>query len=479
LRLEICSSPGKVRCRPQGDFEKTSLVEEDEHVLQANQSEVLMQDPLPLLTDLLRPTALETQTEIVVAVVGLGYVGLPTALTIGSSGAHIIGIDLSEARLDAIRQCRVDVTPRDLRVLAGLLDSPGFLLDTDATLIQHADAVIVAVPTPVDKHLEPDLHMLRCACATVVENAQPGQTIIVTSTSYVGTTRDLVVRPLEQRGFRVGEDIFVAFSPERIDPGRTSHRQEDVPRVVGGVTPACTARAAAVVQRCASSVHCMDSAEAAELTKLYENTFRAVNIAFANEMAEVSRALGLDVMQIIEAASTKPYGFMPFYPGPGVGGHCIPCDPHYLLWQLREEHTYLPVIEQAMSANARRPKSVVQRAIELLAEAGCAVRGARVLLVGVSYKPGLEDVRESPALEIIQGLRDRGVNVAFNDSFVSSLQLEDGTVLSSVETGSAAQYDLVVVHTLHPGVDHSWIASCPNVLDASYRLPRELGCASL
>lgn len=260
------------------------------------------------------------------------------------------------------------------------------------------------MPTPVDRHLVPDLGALSAACASVVEHAVPGQLLMLTSTTYVGTTRDLLVEPLTARGFVVGEDIFVAFSPERIDPGNARHTQDTTPRVVGGTGRETTDRAAAVLARTAPSVHVLPSPEAAEMTKLWENTFRAVNIALANEFAENCRTLGIDPIPVIEAAATKPYGFMPFYPGPGVGGHCIPCDPHYLLWQLRAERTASPVIEAAMTAIAGRPGMVVRRVRELLGERGLATVGARVLVVGIAYKPGVADLRESPALEIIEEL---------------------------------------------------------------------------
>jgi nucleotide sugar dehydrogenase len=240
---------------------------------------------------------------------------------------------------------------------------------------------MVCVPTPIDEHLLPDMTLLANACATVVEHAVPGQTLVLTSTTYVGCTHDLLVKPLAERGLIAGTDIFIAFSPERIDPGNVQHAQEDVPRVVGGATKQCTERASALLAEYADHLHRVSSAEAAEMTKLYENTFRAVNIALANEFADISGDLSLDILEVIDAAATKPYGFMPFYPGPGVGGHCIPCDPHYLLWQLRKSRRSAPVIESAMSAVALRPGRVLARAREVLAERGLPMFGAKVLIV--------------------------------------------------------------------------------------------------
>jgi nucleotide sugar dehydrogenase len=405
-----------------------------------------------------------------VAVLGLGYVGLPTALGLTAAGGSVIGIDASKARLAAIRAARVDLLPSDLERLRAALGRAEFRLTSDPSVLRHARAVLICVPTPVDPHLTPDLRPLARACASVVEQAVRGQTIVLTSTTYVGTTRDLLVGPLAARGLAAGEDVFVAFSPERIDPGNAAHPQQSVPRVVGGATRVCSRRAAALLGRVAEVVHEVSSPEAAEMTKLYENTFRAVNIALANELDHVSHALDLEVMEVIAAASTKPYGFMPFYPGPGVGGHCIPCDPHYLLWQLRAKRLASPLIERAMTSIAERPAQVVNRIREVLSDAGRGLRGTRVLVVGVAYKPGVEDLRESSALEILDALRGHGTEVAYHDAFVPWIRLGDGAVLESVADPGGQEWDLVVLHTLHPGVDHGWIAGYANVLDASYRL---------
>ncbi|MFJ4677237.1 nucleotide sugar dehydrogenase [Kitasatospora sp. NPDC088783] len=405
-----------------------------------------------------------------VAVVGLGYVGLPTALALLGAGRPVIGLDVSSARLDAIRSRDVDLLPSDRERLAAAVDDPRFVLTDDPSLLADAAVVIVCVPTPVDAHLVPDLGPLAAACATVVAHAVPGQVLMLTSTTYVGCTRDLVLRPLLTRGFTPGEDIHVAFSPERIDPGNAHHAQDTTPRVVGGVTPRCTDLAAEALLLTAPSVHRVSSPETAEMSKLYENTFRAVNIALANEFADNCRGLGLDPLEVIEAAATKPYGFMPFYPGPGVGGHCIPCDPHYLLWQLRRLRIASPLIDTAMTAIAGRPRQVVQRVRELLGDRGRALTGARVLLVGVSYKPGVADLRESPALEILEELHDLGASIAYHDPLVPTARLHGATV-HTVADPAAEEWDIVVVHTVQPGSDLAWLAEQPAVLDATYRLP--------
>ncbi|MFC5947941.1 nucleotide sugar dehydrogenase [Pseudonocardia lutea] len=406
-----------------------------------------------------------------VAIVGLGYVGLPTALALHTAGQRILGVDVSMDRLAAITAGRVDLLDSDHVRLRDALSGPvdEFALTGDSGRLAEARAVIVCVPTPVDVHLVPDLAILRSACAAVVANAVPGQILILTSTTYVGTTEDLLVRPLLARGLRAGEDLSIAFSPERIDPGNSRHAHEEVPRVVGGTTPSCAARAAEVLGAYAEKVHLVSSTGAAEMTKLLENTFRAVNIALANEIAEISGSLELDVMEVIEAASTKPYGFMPFYPGPGVGGHCIPCDPHYLLWQLRRQRVTSPVIEQAMNGIAGRPGRVADRCLEVLAGRGISLAGARILVLGTAYKPDVEDVRESPALEILALLAERGAVVGYHDALIPELYVEGIGVLKSESDPEAFAPDLVVVHTLHGGEEPEWLDSVPSVLDTTYR----------
>jgi len=412
-----------------------------------------------------------------VAIVGLGYVGLPTALGLHDAGLTVHGIDVSPQRVDAVRAGAVDLLDADRRRLAQALDGDRFHAATDPTPLAQADVVLICVPTPLDHHLTPDLAPLTAACRTVVEHARPGQVLVLTSTSYAGTTRDLLAEPLRARGLVPGEDVFVAFSPERIDPGVAHHTQDTTPRVVGGVTPACTARATAVLRRLSPSIHPVSTPEAAEMTKLYENTFRAVTLALANEFAEICSTLSLDPIEVTAAAATKPYGFLAVYPGPGVGGHCIPCDPHYLLWQLRGERGRAPVTEQAMAAIATRPRQVVQRVLELMSDTGGALSGARVLVVGVTYKPGVADLRESSALEILLGLRRRGAEVAFHDPLIDRIVLADGTRLRSETSPRGEDWDLVLVHTVHPTHRYPWVQDCPRVLDGTYRFDRTAGFA--
>ena len=404
-----------------------------------------------------------------VAIVGLGYVGLPTALAYHHAGARVLALDISSARLSAIRADRADLLESDHRRLAAALGDPTFRLSDDPALLRRAGAVIICVPTPVDEHLMPDLALLRGACQTVVENATAGQLVMLTSTTYVGCTDDLLVQPLIERGLVPGRTVYVAFSAERIDPGNDSVGHEDVPRVVGGATPACEVRAAALLARYAASVHRVHSLATAEMTKLLENTFRDVNIALANEFADICRALDISVTDVIDAASTKPYGFMRFLPGPGVGGHCIPCDPHYLLWQLRGIHVNAPMITQAMTEIAGRPGKVVDRAREVLSDAGRGLAGTRVLVVGIAYKPDVSDLRESPAIEILAGLRAAGADGGSVDELCPSVGLAGGARLEHVDDPAAFGASLVILHTRHSAADLSWITDEHLVLDASYR----------
>jgi nucleotide sugar dehydrogenase len=408
-----------------------------------------------------------------VTVIGLGYVGLNTALSFLERGCRVVGCDVSARRLELLRRADPALGEDEHVRVAPFVDPDGDARHLLA-LVESVDdapstrAVLICVPTPVDAHLVPDLGPLRAACADAVERAVPGQVIVLTSTTYVGTTRDLLVEPLEARGLRVGTDVFVAFSPERVDPGNTTFRADRVPRVVGGVTPACRTVAREFLAEVTPLVHEVSSPEAAELTKLFENTFRAVNIALANELADVARGLDIHPIEVVEAAATKPFGFMPFLPGPGVGGHCIPVDPHYLLWQLRAERRSAPLIEQAMSSIAARPARVVDRAMELLASRGRSMVGADVLVVGVTYKPDVADLRESPALEIIELLAARGARVRFHDPMIEELRDRRGTPLERVD-GAITSHDLVIVHTVHRAADHRWLAHHDLVLDATYR----------
>lgn len=440
----------------------------------------LFADPPQVDTDITPGTDMAPETEVPpvadtppafafdVAIIGLGYVGLPTAISFHAGGSRVLGIDVSARRLITIHAGQADLLPRDQERLAAALEGVDLVLTAEVSRIAEAAAVVICVPTPVDEHLVPDLSLLKGACDTAVANAVPGQTIMLTSTTYVGCTQDFLVAPLAERGLQVGTDVFVAFSAERIDPGNDAFDQSLIPRVVGGATLECRAAAVSLLAQYALKVHPVESLAAAEMTKLVENTFRAVNIALANEFSDICAHLGIDVNDVIDAAATKPYGFMAFRPGPGVGGHCIPCDPHYLLWQLKRDRIDAPLIERTMTEIALRPSRVVQQAKERLAAAGKPIRDASVLVVGVSYKPNVADLRESPALEILDRLAASGARVGYLDHHFDELRLPSGATLEATVDPASFGADLVLIHTRHRDVDLSWVTPSYAVLDPRY-----------
>jgi nucleotide sugar dehydrogenase len=422
------------------------------------------------------PAAAAAVEHAVVAVVGLGYVGLPTAIAMRNAGCRIVGIDISSKRLDAIRAGEAELLRSEHEDLREHLAGDGFLLTERIEALDVADLVLICVPTPVDERRLPAPEILREACAAVVAHARTGQTLVLTSTTYVGTTRELLVEPLSERGLR--EDVFVAFAPERIDPGVPGHEQLETARVIGAVSETCFRRASELLRHTCQSLHRVSSPEAAEMVKLYENTFRAVNIALAFEMAEACRTHDLEPIEITDGAATKPYGFLAHYPSAGVGGHCIAVDPHYLLHPLRERGRPAHVAEEALRKLAGRPRHVAWRAHEVLVELDRRLSDARVLVVGVSYKPGVADTREAPALEVIARLRAEGAHVDYHDPLVPELEL-DGESLYAVDPDprrdaagrGPEDYDLTILATVHPDHDYGWLHRCPAVLDCTYRTP--------
>jgi UDP-N-acetyl-D-glucosamine dehydrogenase len=430
------------------------------------------------VTEVQTPAAVE---HAVAAVVGLGYVGLPTALAMRKAGCQIVGIDISTKRLDAIRAGEAELLESERDDLATYLEGDGFVLTDSIEALDAADLVLICVPTPIDDDLMPDPAILRRVCAEVVRHARTGQTLVLTSTTYVGCTRELLVDPLAERGLAIGEDVCVAFAPERIDPGVAGHEQLRTPRVIGGVSETCYRRAAELLRHTCAHLHRVSSPEAAEMVKLYENTFRAVNIALAFEISEACRLHGLDPIEVTDGAATKPYGFMAHYPSAGVGGHCIAVDPHYLLHPLRELGRPAPMAEEALRALAGRPRHIAWRAHEILVELDQRLPDARILVVGVSYKPGVADTREAPAVEIIARLRAEGAHVDYHDPLVPELSLHgaDSEVLLGVEPDprrdggglGPEDYDLAILATVHPDHDYGWLARCPAVLDCTYRTP--------
>lgn len=403
-----------------------------------------------------------------VAVLGMGYVGLPTALQLHAAGFNVLGVDISAGRVGAIEMGAVDLLPAEHERLRLALGGERWMVTTGLELLETADVILICVPTPLHhEDRTPDLRPLKAACASVVKQARIGQAIVLTSTTSIGSTRRLLVEPMAEEGLRVGEEIHVAYAPERIWPGVVEHQQHTVPRILGGLTPACASAAEAVLSRIAASVHVVSSLEAAEACKLHENTFRAVNLAWVNEVADAYRALGLDAIEIMDAAATKPYGFMPHYPGPGVGGHCIGVDPEYLLADLGEAGVAAPITSSAMAGIARRPHQVAHRGLMLLEQKRVPACRARVLVIGVAFKPQVQDTRDSTALEIIADLRSAGCSVAYHDPLVSSVRV-DGVTLLSVDP-DPSRYDLVILHTIHQQTNLDWLGQARLTLDCTYR----------
>lgn len=360
-----------------------------------------------------------------VGVVGLGYVGLPLAMAMAESGAMVTGFDVDVERIESLNAGRSVIDDVDDATLQRALDNGKFEATSDFELMGEQHVLFVCVPTPITSTKDPDLSYLRRAAETIAAHLRPGQLIVVESTTYPGTTEEVVKPLLEERGFRVGRDVFLAFSPERIDPGNQHFSVRETPKVIGGCTPACSELAAEIYSRTIErdKIHIVSSPATAEMTKLLENIFRSVNIALVNELALLCGRMGIDVWEVIEAAATKPFGFMPFYPGPGVGGHCIPVDPYYLSWKARQFDFHTRFIELAAEVNSYMPVHVVHRVFEALNSVGKSVKGAKVLVLGVTFKRDVSDYRNSPVLTIMERLLRAGADVLYSDPYVPKLDL--------------------------------------------------------
>jgi UDP-N-acetyl-D-glucosamine dehydrogenase len=392
--------------------------------------------------------------DITVGIVGLGYVGLPLAVAFAKAGLPVIGVDADAGRAEWIErgQSPVEDVPSD--ELAPLVKTRRLTVAGSIAALAAADAIIICVPTPLGKSKEPDISHIVAAADGVAGILRPGQLIVLESTTYPGTTEEVLLPRFAASGLAVGEQFFLAFSPERIDPGNCAYGLSNIPKVVGGVTPACRELACALYGQIVERVVPVSSAQAAEMIKLFENIFRSVNIALANELAIMCRRLGLSVWEIIDAAATKPFGFMPFYPGPGIGGHCLPSDPYYLAWRARMMGYEARFIAFADEINSGMPAYAVQLAGDALNEQGKPVKGSRILVLGVAYKPGVGDVRDSPAVEIIDALLLRGARVDYADPHVPALTVGSRR-LAGVDWAAAdlASYDLVTVLTAHREFD--------------------------
>ena len=389
-----------------------------------------------------------------VGVIGLGYVGLPLAVAFADSGATVIGLDVDPTRVARVRAGESFIEDVSTETLGRLVAAERLTATDDIAAFKDADAIVICVPTPLGKSKEPDISYIVSAADAVAGVIRRGQLVVLESTTYPGTTQDILLPRFEARGLKAGEDFFLAFSPERIDPGNRRYTLREIPKVVGGLTPACRELATALYARVTRQIVPVSAPQTAEMVKLFENTFRSVNIALVNEFAIMCRRLGISVWEVIDAAATKPFGFMPFYPGPGLGGHCLPSDPHYLSWRVRLEGYEPRFIAFADEINRQMPAYVVQLVADAFNDRGRAVRGARVLVLGVAYKPNVADTRDSPAIEIIQTLLAKGARVAYHDPLVPSLTL-DRTTLESIAWRDVdlTGRDLVLILTGHRGYD--------------------------
>jgi UDP-N-acetyl-D-glucosamine dehydrogenase len=385
-----------------------------------------------------------------VAIVGMGYVGLPLAMEFAEAGIDVIGVDIDGPRIAGLKAGASHIEDVSDERLGAVLDRCSFT--TRMVDAHDADAVLIAVPTPLNANREPELGALLSVARSLGQVMRAGQTIVVESTTFPGTTRDYVKPLLEESGLRAGEDFALAFSPERVDPGRTDYTIKTTPKIVGGLTPACTEAASAVYAQVCDQIVPVTAPESAELAKLLENIFRSVNIALVNELAMLADRMDIDIWEVIDAASTKPYGFMRFEPGPGMGGHCLPVDPFYLTWRAREFDFATEFIELAGKVNQDMPRHCVHQIERALNDASKSVRGAKVLILGVSYKKGVGDIRESPALKIIDLLHERGAQVVYHDEFVPELHACGLSNTPSLDEALEG-VDLSVVVTAHPGVD--------------------------
>jgi UDP-N-acetyl-D-glucosamine dehydrogenase len=397
-----------------------------------------------------------------VGIVGLGYVGLPLALSFCEAGHTVIGVDVDSRKIATLERGESyieDVSPESLHAVRERLVPTGRF-----AALSRCDAVIIAVPTPLTRNREPDLGPLVAATAALTTVLQQGQLVVIESTTYPGTTRERIIPLLEESGLAAGRDFNIAYSPERIDPGRTDYTMRNTPKVVGGLTYACLDRASSLYEEICDQVVRVSTPDVAELTKLLENVFRSVNIALVNELAMLCDRMEIDIWEVVDAASTKPYGFMRFEPGPGMGGHCLPVDPFYLTWRAREFDMATEFIELAGKVNQNMPYFCLEKIERALNDASRSVRGSRIVVLGASYKRGVGDIRESPALKIMELLLARGADVVYHDPYVPELS---GLGLRSVELPEALDgVDLAVIVTAHPGVDHEAIAaSVPLLVD--------------
>ena len=428
-----------------------------------------------------------TKKKAHVGVIGLGYVGLPLLVEFASKGFTSTGFEVDESKAKQINAGTSYIGDVTSKRLKDAVDAKRLRATTDFDHLAECDAIIICVPTPLRKTKEPDISYILAASEEITKRLRRGQVIVLESTTYPGTTDEVLLPMFEEKGLKLDEDFLLAFSPERVDPGNPQFMTHNIPKVVGGVTPDSTLAAAHLYSQIVNDVHAVTSARVAEAAKLLENTFRAVNIGMANEMARLCYALNIDTWEVIRAAATKPFGFMAFYPGPGIGGHCIPLDPHYLSWKARQHGFDSRFISLAEEVNSRMPEHVVQLVADGLNDAEKAVKGSKVLLLGVAYKRDVDDVRESPALSIIDRLRAKGANVRYHDPFVKELNFEDAHIEASGEPLSSMPLsddelkstDCVIIVTDHSEIDYKRVCSlAPLIVDTRNALNGEVRSSS-
>jgi len=414
-----------------------------------------------------------------VAILGLGYVGLPLAVVFGEAGFHVTGIDPDVRKVESLNKGESYIPDVQTADVAKLVKTGCLTATTDFAALKNADAVSICVPTPLRQTGDPDMSFIVSATEELARYMHKGMVVVLESTTYPGTTREVLLPKLSGRdSFKIGEDWFLAFSPERVDPGRKDYTTFNTPKVVGGITPACGEVAAAWYGGAIQHVHLVASAEAAEMTKLLENTFRMINIGLVNEMAIMCDRLGVDVWEVIDAAATKPFGFMKFTPGPGLGGHCIPIDPLYLSWKMKSFNYNARFIDLASEINTNMPRYVVSRVLDAMNDRGMVLKGAKVLVLGAAYKPDIDDVRESPALDVIGLLRQKGAQVEYHDPYVPHIHHEkDGWHMDSLRDVMKAvgEADAVVIVTDHKVYDYEAIIKSARFVFDSRNATGKLG----
>jgi UDP-N-acetyl-D-glucosamine dehydrogenase len=398
-------------------------------------------------------------------IIGLGYVGLPLAVEMAKAGFQVTGIDLSQEKVNSINRGVSYIPDVSSQTVESFVSADKLRATQSLAAVAELDTINICVPTPLRKNKDPELSYVIAAVEVIRNHIRAGQLIILESTTYPGTTREVVLPILEESGLKAGTDFFLAYSPERVDPGNSTYNTSNIPKVVGGVTPRCAETAVFFYRQYIDNVFAVSSTDCAEMVKLLENTFRSVNIALANEMAVTCHSLGINVWEVIEAAKTKPFGFMAFYPGPGLGGHCIPVDPYYLTWKARMKGCEPRLIELAGHINSQMPAFVIRGIADALNEKRKCLNGAKILALGVAYKRDTNDVRESPALQILTGLQDKGADIYFSDPYVSHIIINEMSFKSADLTPELLQsMDLVAILTDHSAFDYGMIARCSGLV---------------